>query len=77
MNWQGCWLMLEEVIKRIWPPAEHLEAPHALPVLELHAPPTMPTMGAIFKNTDLKEQCVVEPIWLLYITEPSKVLKNS
>lgn len=75
MNWQGCWLMLEEVIKRIWPPVEHLEAPHALPVLELHASPTMPTMGAIFKDSD-KSNVSSSPSGWYTSLNPVKCLKT-
>lgn len=31
-------------------------------------------MGAVFKGADLREQCVVETIWTVYMTEPSESL---
>ena len=47
------------------------EAPHPLTVLGIYILPTMPTVGAIFKDTDLREQEVFETIITEYMTEPS------
>ena len=41
------------------------------PVLGIPTLPTIPTVEAIFKGTALGEQCVVDTIWTVIITEPS------
>lgn len=40
-------------------------------VLEMYFLPTMPIVGAIFKDTSLRELAVVENIWTVYVTEAS------
>lgn len=40
-------------------------------VFGMYITPTVPTTGAIFKYTALREQGVVETIWFEYVTEPS------
>lgn len=41
------------------------------PVLGMYALPTVPTVGAIFKDKALRGQCVVETTRAVYVTEPS------
>lgn len=43
------------------------EAPYPAPVLGMYILPTVPTVGAIFKDSALRDQCVVETTW----AEPS------
>ena len=33
--------------------------------------PTVPTVGAVFKDETLREQCVVENIWMVNVPEAS------
>ena len=40
------------------------------PVLGMHILPTVPTMGAVFKDGAMREQRVVETIWTVHTTEP-------
>lgn len=40
-------------------------------VLEMYFLPTIPIVGAIFKDTTLRELAVVENIWIVYVTEAS------
>ena len=40
-----------------------LEAPYPAPVLAVRILPTVPTVGAIFKDAALSDQCVVETTW--------------
>ena len=40
-------------------------------VLEMYVLPASPTIGTIFKDTALRQQCVVEIIWMEHMTEPS------
>ena len=69
--------MLEEVIMRTCQPVgpqldpsnQRLLTPS--PVLGMSVPPTIPTMGAIFKDAALSEHCVLEPIRMVYTTEAS------
>ena len=44
------------------------EAPH--PVLGTYPLPTVPTVGAVDKDTALREHRAVETIWTAYVTEP-------
>ena len=44
--------------------------PSPFPVLVSCVLPTGPTEGAIFKDTALREQCVVETIWTEYGLKP-------
>lgn len=37
-----------------------LEAPYPTPVLGMYILPTVPTVGAIFEDAALRDQCVVE-----------------
>lgn len=39
------------------------------PVLGMCVRPMVPTEGAIFRDSALREQCVVEIIWIGYMTE--------
>ena len=41
------------------------------PVLGMCVPPTVPTVEAIFKDTALREQCVVKTIQTVHMTEPT------
>lgn len=34
--------------------------------------PTVPSVGVIFKDAALREQCVVETIWMVYMNESIK-----
>lgn len=43
----------------------------AAPVLGMYVVPTVHTVGGVFKGTGLREQCVVEIIGTVYMTEPS------
>lgn len=43
----------------------------ASPVLGLYTLPTIPTVGAVLKDTGLKERCVIETIWMAQVTELS------
>lgn len=60
--------LLEEVIERtlllIDPGAGPVqsEAPHPLPCLAMCILPTVPRVGAVFKDAALREQCVFETI---------------
>lgn len=44
------------------------------PGLGMYAFPTVPTVGAVFKDITLKEQCVVETLWMVYMPEPHEGL---
>lgn len=44
------------------------------PILGLYILPTVPKVGAIFKDVSLREQCVIETIWMAYMAEPSEGL---
>ena len=46
------------------------EAPRPSPALGRYTLPTVPTVGPIFKDAALREQCVVETTWMVYVTEP-------
>ncbi|XP_023480075.2 DNA primase large subunit isoform X2 [Equus przewalskii] len=48
----------------------------ACPVLGMYALPTMPTVGTIFKDIVLREQCVVETAWMVYMTGRSRITEN-
>lgn len=71
-------LVLEEVMERtrllvdLQAGPGQLEAPYSLPcpwnVCSVH-------MGAVFKDTALREQCVIEAIWMVYMT-PLRPLYN-
>ena len=37
-----------------------------LPMLGMYVRPSVPMVGAIFKDTVLREQCIVETIWMIY-----------
>ena len=39
--------------------------------LGMYILPTVPTVGAIFKNAALRDQCAVETIWMVGVIEPS------
>ena len=41
------------------------------PVVGMYVLPTVLTVGAIFKDTALREQCVIESIWAVSIAEPN------
>lgn len=41
------------------------EAPHPSPILGMYILPARPTGGADFKNAALREQYVVEAIWIV------------
>lgn len=47
-----------------------LEVPPLSPVLGKPVPTTFPMVGAVFKDTALREQHVVEILWTLFVTEP-------
>ena len=48
-----------------------LEVPHPPhPVLGMYILPTVPTAGAIFKGAALRQRCVAETIWTVFVTEP-------
>lgn len=55
----------------MWPPIGlragpwQLEAPPSSCNLGMYVLPTIPTLGAIFKDAALREECVVETIWTL------------
>lgn len=36
-------------------------------VLGRYIPPAVPTVGHIFKNASLREHCVVETMWIVYV----------
>ena len=64
-------------MERTWLPADsqdapgQLEAPCPSPVPGMYVLPTIPTVGAIFKDAALREQSVAEIIWTVYVTELS------
>lgn len=41
----------------------------ASPVPETSLPLMVPTMGIDFEDAALREQCVVESMWMVYVTE--------
>ena len=43
-------------------------------VLGMYVLPTVPTVGAGFRDTALREQCAVETIWTVHVTESSSGL---
>lgn len=64
--------------RRTWPPTDLWVGPRQLKALHLLACPQNVHSAhcshsqSCFKDTALKEECVVEPIWWVYVTEPSK-----
>lgn len=49
-----------------------LEAPHSLPCpWNVNLLFAMPTVGTVFKDTALREQCGVKTIWMVPMTKPS------
>lgn len=71
--------MLGEVIERMWPPVDlgagfrQSEAPHPSLVLGRYLQPTIPILGAIFKDCNAwKEQCVAETMWTRNATDSFK-----
>ena len=66
------WAM-EEVIERMWLPVdswarpEQLEGPHPI----LYPWNVWPIIGTGFKSTALREQYIVETIWIEYLTKHS------
>lgn len=68
-------LPLEEIIKRIWLPVDlnwtrAMESSLPTPLSLEHTLPIIPTVGAIFNDIALKEQCVVKTIWMVYWLNP-------
>ena len=67
------WEMLEEVIERTWLPVVpwggwgNLRLLSPSPVLGI--PLTVPTLRAGCKDTSMRESCVVETIWTIYVTK--------
>ena len=70
INWQRSDFTLEEAIKRMWPLIDlrarfsQSEAPHPLLVPEMYVLHTTPTVGAIFKDTALRQWYVIETNWM-------------
>lgn len=71
----GC--SLEEVIQRAWPPV-HLRAARGKRrffilsgVLGMYAWPTIPVPQTVLNDAVLREQRVIESVWVVYVTEPS------
>ena len=70
--------MLEEVTERTWPPADlqarprQLETTHSFPCpWNVCFPHTLlAQVRAVFKDAALREQCIVETIWRVYVTKP-------
>ena len=53
-------------VSRTWA----VSLPTFSPVLEMRFWPIVSTVGAIFKEAALREQCVIETIWTVYVAEP-------
>lgn len=68
-------MMLEEVIRGHdgWLTCD-LDLSHCscapAPVFGIYVLHTVPIVGAIVKDSVLRERCVVETVWMVYLTEP-------
>ena len=48
------------------------EAPHPFLFLGMYILPSIPTIGAIFKDMALREHCVSETFWMVYVINYSQ-----
>lgn len=68
---------LEEVTERVCPLVDQRaglrqwEAPHLPSLLGMYMLLIISTAGAIFTDTALGDQCVVETLWIVYVAELS------
>lgn len=79
MSWDymAWWLLWEEVRESVWLPVDlwagpgQLESPHHLPRPWSIHPAHCSHAESVFKDTVLREPCVAEISWVVYMTEPS------
>ena len=66
-------MALEKVSERMWLTQEVVQGNHrpCTPSHPWNVHSTVPTAGALCKDTALWEQCGAETIWMVYMTEPS------